>query len=77
MINKGHCSNCGAVIYVEERYRPALKDAPSRWFTEMVLTWPPPGIQTERLVAYMATETGPDICHCYHCGRRIKGADQC
>ena len=75
MTQQGYCANCGVVIYVEDRYMPTTKD--TRGFTDLVSIWPPPSVQAKKLVAYMATETGPDICHCYHCGKRIRGAEIC
>lgn len=75
-VMRGHCAGCGTVIYWQDRYEK--RDSSEGWSTTVVAEWPPQIDYNIKVVrAYMATESGPDICHCYHCGRRFEGANLC
>ncbi len=78
-MRKGFCSACGTRIYREERWRIKLTGTPSL-FTQIVEEWPDKLSHTAERVQYpvfLATEMGPEICHCPHCGLRIEGAELC
>ncbi len=80
MIERGYCSECGTPIYRELKWHMKRTRLP---FADVVDMWPPiereAALVAERVqqVVYSATATGPEICHCHHCGARIRGAVIC
>lgn len=79
-MTRGFCSECGTPIYRKFEWRLKRTRLP---FADVIDMWPP--IEHEatlvaevvQQVVYMATEMGPEICHCPHCGVRIRGAEVC